>query len=271
MLPISLTALWWGFMTNVAGQTLLLLLVLALLAFEERPELPRALLLLVAATLAILSHVGVLIQLVAMLGLLFLFSLGRTSTPRLGIALVPQASHGARRLAWVLPVAAAAALVSLLYLSVVLLPMLGEARSVFAGRKAIDAAKLAHDRAYIVGIMPTALARGLTGVVPLLALWGLPLLLRTATPLGRRTLIAWLLTPLFFFAVDVAFILQVRYIYFAAPLCCLAAAAILARLPGRTGRAIALVVASSVFLAGSILWLNGAIFAIKASLIPLTH
>ena len=273
MLPISLTALWWGFMTNSAGQTLLLLFLLALLIYADRPSARAALFLTVAAVLAILSHVGVLLQLGVLLALLAIFDFG---LPILDFRRNRSRSHNRKskiqNLQWLLPMLAGAAVVALLYLSVVVPPMLLEARAVFAGREAIDAAKLASDRAYIVGAMPRALGRGFVGVVALLALPGLALMWRRApSRLGRGLILAWALTPLLFFAVDVAFILQVRYLFFAAPLCCLAAAAVLGRLPGRSGRAVAIVAVALVFAIGTALWLNGTVAAIKPSLLPLTH
>jgi uncharacterized membrane protein len=280
MLPISLTALWWGFMTNSAGQVLLLLFLLTLLSYEERPTTRAALFLAVATALAILSHVGVLLQLGLLLALLVVgdwgFAIGdyrrKRGAPSKQLSAVSNLRSPISNLQWVLPILAGAAVVGLLYLSVVLPPMLVEAQWVFAGREAIPPDKLARDRAYIVGAMPPALSRGLVGVTALLALPGLALLWRGApSRLGRGLLLAWALTPLIFFAVDVTFILQVRYIFFVAPLCCLAAAAVLARLPGRAGRAAAFAPVCLVFAVGTALWLNGSIAAIKPSLLPLTH
>jgi hypothetical protein len=280
MLPISITALWWGFMTNSAGQTLLLLFLLALLAYEARPSTRPALLLALAAALAILSHVGVLLQLGLLLALLVAgdwgFAIGhlrgKRRVPGNHLSLVSNLQSPISNLRWIVPILAGAAVVVLLYLSVVLPPMLLEAGAVFAGREAIPPDKLASDRAYIVGVMPRAIHRGLVGVVALLALPGLALLWRSATSrLGRRLLLAWLLTSLIFFAVDVIFILQVRYIFFVAPLACIAAAAVLGRLPGRSGRAVAFAAVALVFATGTALWLNGSIAAIKPSLLPLTH
>jgi toxin CptA len=171
------------------------------------------------------------------------------------------------------PLLAAALLVLLLYLSVVLLPMFAEAGSIAGRRQAADAERLAADRAYIVAVMPRAITRGLTALPALLAPLGLALLwARARSSLARVLLLCWALTPLLFFAVDVAFILQVRYIYFAAPLCCLAFAALLARLwPSRAGRVVVCAAVALVFAAGTLLWLNGALLGVKMSLLPLTH
>lgn len=83
---------------------------------------------------------------------------------------------------------------------------------------------------------------------------------------------AWLITPLIFVVVEYFYLVQVRYIYFLAPLCCLALAAVLARLWARqAGRPVVVITLALIAWLGLFLWYNGAIIGVKMSLVPLTH
>lgn len=260
ILPIQLTALWWGFFTNIGGQALLLLLLWLLLRQARRPSPGGAAALFVALSLVLLSHVGVLI-------------LSATAAVLvLGLAWLPPRPTAA---AWRGLLAAglgALAIFSLAYLSFVAAPMLGSAQGVLTGG-ALSAERLAEERAYIRRILPVALWRGV-GMLPFLMLIpGVPLIWGAARrPLGRAVVAAWLITPLIFVVVEYLYLVQVRYIYFLAPLCCMALAAVLARLwARRAGRPVVVITLALIAWLGVFLWYNGAIIGIKMSLVPLTH
>jgi hypothetical protein len=261
VLPMQFTAIWWGFFTNMSGQTLWLLLVWLLLRYTRAPGGRAAALLTVALSLVLVSHVGVLLLASCTLALTFGLSWLR---PRLEAR------------AWrglLLAFVAAGALFTLSYVSFVAAPMLGSAQGVLANDGRMAAERVAEERAYITRILPVALWRGM-GMLPFLVLIpGLPLIWRAAArPFGRGLLAAWALTALLFCAVEYAILLQVRYIYFLGPLCAIAFAAVLERLLARrAGRAAALAALALVAWLGLYLWFNAAVVGIKPSLVPLTH
>lgn len=261
VLPIQLTALWWGFFTNIGGQALLLLMLWLLLRHTRAPTAWSAALLFVGLSLVLVSHVGVLIL------------TGTAAALALGLAWLPQRPSAA---AWRGLLAAglgALAVFALAYLSFVAAPMLGSAQGVLANDGRLSPERLAEERAYIQRILPVAMWRGV-GMLPFLLLVpGLPLIwARAARPLGRAVTLGWLLTPLIYVVVEYLYLVQVRYIYFLAPLCCLATGAVLDRLwLRRAGRPVAILVVALIAWLGLFLWYNGAIVGIKMSLVPLTH
>jgi hypothetical protein len=262
LLPMQFTAIWWGFFTNISGQMLFLLLALALLRYTRRPHVQAAALLCVALSLVLVSHVGVLLLTSCTMALAFALSLWLR--PRLGWA-------GWRGL--LLSCAIAGGLFTLSYVSFVAAPMLGSAQGVLMNDGRMAAERVAEERAYIARILPVALWRGM-GMLPfLLLIPGLVLLWRAAErPFGRGLLAGWLLTPLVFCVVEFAILLQVRYIYFLGPLCCLAFAAVLERLWGRpAARPVVIAALGLVAWLGLFLWFNAAVIGIKPSLVPLTH
>lgn len=261
VLPIQLTALWWGFFTNIGGQMLFLLLLWLLLRHMRAPGRTSAALLFLGFCLVALSHVGVMI----------LTSTAAAFT--LGLAwLRPRPAAAAWRSLLLAGIAAGAVCV-LFYLSVVAAPMFGATRGVLSERSSLSAEQLAEHRAYIVRILPVALWRGV-GMLPFLMLLpGIPLILaRARRPLGRAVVLGWLITPFVFALVDYANTLQVRYIYFLAPLCCLAFATVLHQLWAyRAARPVVVAAVLLIGWLGVFLWYRGAILGIKMSLVPLTH
>jgi len=91
-------------------------------------------------------------------------------------------------------------------------------------------------------------------------------------PLLRALVVAWLMVCLLFLAVDFGLGLLVRYVYFAAPLVCLACGALLARLQRRyAGRIVALALVLLIAWSGTALWAAGVLERVKPSALPLTH
>ncbi len=115
------------------------------------------------------------------------------------------------------------------------------------------------------GFLPLPLALAPLGLVRLLALRG-------RRPLSRVVVLAWLAAGLLFFGVWLGAGLLVRFLYFAAPLLCLALGGLLAplwRRPG--GRALALALVLLVAWSGAALWAAGVLMRVKPSALPLTH
>ena len=262
VLPIQLTALWWGFFTNIGGQALLLLLLWLLLRHTRRPTSASAGLLFIALSLVLVSHVGVLIL------------TGTAAALALGLAWLPARPSGAAWRGLLLAGVGAVAVFALAYLSFVATPMLGSAQGVLtSGSGRLTPARLAQGRAYLVDMLPVALWRGLGTLSFLLLAPGLALIwARAGRPLGRAVTVGWLLAPLLYVVVEYLYLVQVRYIYFLAPLCCLATGAVLDHLwTRRSGRAVAVFILALIAWLGLALWFNGAIVGLKMSLVPLTH
>ncbi len=69
-LPINLTMLWWGFATNDIAQTLWLVLLWAILRLEHDQSRRSLALVAVAAAACVLTHIGALVLVAAMLALI---------------------------------------------------------------------------------------------------------------------------------------------------------------------------------------------------------
>ena len=261
VLPIQLTALWWGFFTNIGGQALLLLLLWMLLRHARQPTRWSVRLLFVSMSLVLVSHVGVLIL------------TGTAAALTLGLAWLPKRLSGAAWRGLLLAGLGAVTVFALVYLSFVATPMLGSAQGVLTNEGRLAPTQLASGRAYMLSILPVAIWRGV-GTLPFLLLApGLGLIwLRAERPLGRAVALGWLLAALSYVAVEYLYLVQVRYLYFLAPLGCLATGAVLDQLwLRRSGRGVAWLVFGLVAWLGLALWFNGAIMGVKMSLVSLTH
>jgi toxin CptA len=301
-LPINTTMLWWGFVTNALAQTLGLLLLWALLRLIRQPasqsqsekqpkshakrRLPsgrrqenkitgcgfasvaalrepfqttsqKAALFGVALAAALLTHVGALALTAAMIGLCV----------TLGWRRVPPQS----RAALIGGLLAVGALAALLYFSAAIGPLLGRRAPGLDLGQSFAKAWAARDlRASLIasgpllGFLPITLALAPAGLVLLLGV-------RTRSPL-RSLVAAWLVVCLVFLAADFGLGLVVRYVYFAAPLICLAVGAVLAALWSRpAGRLVAVALALLVAWSGTALWVAGVLERVKPSVLPLTH
>jgi hypothetical protein len=261
LLPIQFTAIWWGFYTNIAGQTLLLLFCWLLLRYSRLPSRWFALALWLSAILLLFSHIGVLLLATVSLGLgaALLWLPPRLSRQRLG----QLASIGGL----------AVGFFAVTYLSVIVAPMLAQASSITFSDNRLTPEKLAEQRAYIRDILPVAVERAMGTILLLMLLPGLLLIwLQAKRPLARSLIVGWLATPLLFVAIEYAYLVQVRYIYFIAPLCCLASAAFLSKLgPGRAAVIVRWAIIIFVSWLGLYLWYRATALGIKPSLVPLTH
>jgi len=258
-LPINTTMLWWGFATNAIAQTLWLLLLWALLWLIRRPSFGATALFGVASAVALLTHVGALTLAGAMLGLSAVFGWRRLS------------SEGRAALFGGLLVVAL--LATAIYFSAAMLPLLGQrdsngldlSRSFAKSWAARDLKVGLVSRGLLIGFLPPTLALAPAGLALLLGA-------RPRHPLLGALVAAWLVVCLVFLAADLGLGLLVRYVYFATPLICLAAGALLAALSRRpAGRVVALALVLLVAWSGTALWVAGVLERVKPSVLPLTH
>jgi toxin CptA len=257
-LPINTTMLWWGFATNDLAQTLALLLLLALLWLIRRPSPAAAALFGAAGAAALLTHVGALVLAAALLGLCVVFGWRR---------LAPQS-----RAALFGALLAVGLLATAIYFTAAIGPLLGQGGEGLDLGKSFAKAWAARElrggfivRGPLLGFLPPTLALAAPGLALLI---GAP----RRHPLLRALVGAWLAVCLVFLAADFGLGLLVRYVYFAAPLACLAAGALLAALARRPGgRVAAIALALLVAWSGTGLWVAGVLERVKPSALPLTH
>lgn len=106
----------------------------------------------------------------------------------------------------------------------------------------------------------------------LLALAGPAVLLWRLRGHRRSLVIAWLASALLFLLVDIVTGQQVRYGYYTAPLVCAGVAALVEPLlPRPIGRAAAWGLAALVIVAGLLLWSDAIFLGVKPTVNPLTH
>jgi len=260
VLPISLTMMWWGFAANAIAQVWWVLILWLLLRLTRDPTRSHLALLTPVAVLCLTTHVGALVTLAALLGLIVLF--GMRALPRREW----NAMVGGLVLAVVFTVP--------VYFSAAAAPLADDPRSpttldLFASF--VEGLTLWPERielvarAFTLGFLPPVLA---------LAVVGLPLLLalQQRHPLQRTVVISMLLVCVVFFFSYVFLQLLTRYIYFATPLICLAAGATLARLTKRAGgRWVTGSLLLFVAWSGVALWFCGVLMRVKPSLVPLTQ
>jgi toxin CptA len=257
-LPINTTMLWWGFETNALAQTLGLLLLWMLLRLVRHSSRATAVLLGAAGAAALLTHIGALALMAALLGVCVAIGWRRLSAESratlFGVLLV------------------VGILATAIYFSAAIGPLLGQRGTRLDVGASFAKAWAARElrgsfiiRGPLLGFLPPTLA---------LAVPGLGLLIGAPRrhPLLRALIAAWLTICLIFLALDFGLGLLVRYVYFAAPLVCLAAGGLLAALARRPGgripaRAFTLLVAWS----GTALWIAGVLERVKPSALPLTH
>jgi toxin CptA len=271
-LPINMTILWWGFATNALAQTAGLALLWALLRLARHRRIDPTSFVSTAIFVAIgviglLMHVGVLVLIVALLGACLLLGWAR---------LAPHA-----RASIVGGLLLAGAITVLFYFSAVLDPLLAPSATAaavsstnvappslgdaFARSWAARATKLSLvEQALVLGFLPLPLALAPLGIVQLLRQ-------RAPSPLGHPLIVAWLLICLLFMGVYFGLGLLVRYIYFAAPLICLALGALMNRLWQRGGKLVILALVLFVVASGVALWVAGVLLGLKPSLVPLTQ
>lgn len=270
-LPTQITGLWWGFFTNVVAHVIVLFVVWALLEYLVHPNAFRLSVLVLAGFFGLVAHVGVLLMGGSMIAITLLFPIvcqylqsseRRWKTPESRLVRPVFISLFAVGLA-----------VLVLYVSVFVLPMLTQAFTIADTRSGRDPARSAAFRAYVIDIQATKWWRGMLGLPLVLWLPGLILLwVKLKSLFGRGLLLAWSIVPVLFYLIDVIFLVQVRYVYFAAPICMLTTTGFLERIAhNRMGRFIYYAIVIAIVLTGTFLWLEGSLLDSKPSVVPLTH
>ena len=256
LLPINLTMLWWGFVTNDIAQSLWLALLWLVLRLARAPSRRDAALALAVGALTLTTHVGALVLVAATLGLLLLW--GARSLPHRAWLTLLGVAAGA--LALTLPV----------YFAAAAAPLAGQRGGIelaasFArglGQQSVRFAFVAQ--AYLLGFTPAVVALGLLGLWPIVA--------RPQHPLARPLILGTALLSVVFCLTYVYLGLLTRYVYFGTPLLCLGAGAMLSRLWARPGgRVVAVALVTLVACLGAALWVAGVLLRVKPSLVPLTQ
>jgi hypothetical protein len=278
LLPIQFTALWWGFGPQVIGQALFLLLALLI----ARGPLPgRGLWLAAGAlfTVIILTHNGV-----ALLG-------GFCMAGYVALAWWFRGRERGGWRGWLLVMLASGAVaLLLLYIDVVALQLRGVSSNERLSFTEGDIFRVKYTLGslcasfqplsplcdqYLVGTEAASVPPqvGVTLLSLLLPLASLGMLLHHTRGRHRWLVNSWLGSAGLFFAVDMAFGLQVRYAYFIVPLVCAGLALLLDRLMARHRLAwlVAACLLALVAFAGLALWYAGVVPALKPSLRLLTH
>jgi hypothetical protein len=250
-LPVMLTSLWFGHTAQVFGQALMAPLALALLAGTASERWRPWLVAGGLFAMALLSHIGVTILVVAWLGLAWL-----------GFA------RALPRKAW-----RRFTVVSAVALAAGLLLVYGP-----AAQLKLDELGKVGERVTQSGNPPAYnliwSAWRISFYEPgwLLALCGLLCLHWIRMPVGGAIVVgSWLAAGALFWAVEMATALQVRYLVHLAPLACVAIGAVLVRFSerGRTGRPVAWATTALLLALGGATWYIGVYQNIQMSMVPL--
>jgi len=259
-LPINTTMLWWGFAANDIAQSVWLLLLWLMLRLVNKPTYRNALLVSVVAAICFLTHVGALVLVVAIVALLML----------VGIFVLPRPAWQALWVAFGL----VAVSTLLFYFSAAAAPVLAQPPNPNARTLAESFARGMQMRDLRLMFVGRALTLGFTE--PLLALIPAGLLLlwqaRNRHALQRSLLAIWISISVLFCTIAVSLGFLTRYIYFAAPLICLAGGVALQQLWRRPGgRVVVMALVLIIAFAGAELWFSGVFLREKPSLVPLTQ
>lgn len=273
LLPMHLTALYWGFVKQIVGQWLTLLFLVALAGPAPRTRLGWAAVTTLCAVNFLIHPGGLLLAGIA-IGLYLLAGIWpRLRAVAAGRAPAPRALAGpelAYWRGWIVALLAASA--------VALAVQYAEAARLMVGgmldgsTATTDSTNQLSDRGALLAQIWVGLNASFAPIPLAVAVAGLGALLwRTA---GRARLLVggWLASALLFLLVDVATNQQVRYGYFSAPLVCAGVAALLEPLlPRPLGRAAGWAAVAVVAAAGLALWGSAVLYGVKPSVNPLTH
>lgn len=253
--PVTWMPLFFGHSAQIFGQAMMLPLTIALLAaFQQPNDWRRWMLAGLPLSVALLSHIGVTVIAVAWLGIAWLLIvLRRISSARARIAM--------------LSVIGLSSLIALaLIYGLVLGSHLEQTQEIgqeALGQELESSAAWLIWRGFIVGYNPLGL---------ILALGGMLLFIRQKLPTAGWQLVqAWLLVALLFLAVELSIGLQVRYIYFLAPLACIVSGYLLGWLSQqhRLLQWATWAVITILLVQSSSTWYSGVLFEARVSMVAL--
>jgi 4-amino-4-deoxy-L-arabinose transferase and related glycosyltransferases of PMT family len=253
--PVTWMPLFFGHSAQIFGQAMMLPLLLALLAAFQQPDSLRYWMLAgLALSVALLSHIGVTVIAVAWLGIAWL------------LIVLRRVGSGHARIALFSLITISSLIALALIYGMVLGSHLEQTQEIgqeALGQELQSSAAWLIWRGFLVGYNSLGL------ILPAL---GLALFTRHKLPsAGWQFVLAWLLVALLFLAVELSIGLQVRYIYFLAPLVCVLSGYLLGYL-SRFGRLLELASwAIIVFLLiqSSTTWYNGVLFDARVSMVAL--
>jgi hypothetical protein len=252
-IPIHLTALWFGLTAQIFGQALMAPLAIALLVALRTDRKAAWLAVGLILTMALLTHIGIAVTVIAWLGLVWLLLLWQRAV-----------SPGVWwRFAWVVALSCLVSFASI-YSAVAVLKI----QQMLLTVEKIQTSGYAPAYNLIVDSFPVSFGMlGLLLILPgLLLLWQRRLL-RVVPPL----VMGWLLTMVFFLGIELVSALQVRYLYFIVPLACLAMGLVLDALArrNRAGHALAWAVLLLMLAQNGAAWYGAAAEDAMMSMIPL--
>lgn len=272
-LPMQMTALYWGFVKQIVGQWLTLLLLVIVAGSPPRDRL-NWLAIGALCTLNLLIHPGGLLLCGACLGLYLLFGGGQALRAQLsGGADLAAALRGPELAIWrgwlFCFGGSALAALALQYADAAVLVVGGMITGATESPLGTNQQSDQEARLWQIWV---GLRASFAPLTLLLVMPGLYLLLLRARGNAGLLVACWLATGLIFLLVDILTGQQVRYGYFVAPLACAGVALLaepLLRLP--LGRAAVIALIALVVVSGSNTWLAGALEGVRMSVNPLTH
>lgn len=273
LLPMQLTALYWGFVKQIVGQwlTLLFFVVVAGPAPRGRAGWAAA---TVLCAVNFLIHPGGLLLAGITMGVFLLIGLWPRMRDLAAGRVAPRALLAGDEVAlyrgWLLALLGASALaLAVQYLDAARLMVGG----LLDGSTATgDSTNQQSDTAARLWQIWVGLNASFEPLPLLLVAAGLAALLWRARGHGRALVVGWLVSAALFLMVDIATGQQVRYGYYSAPIVCAGVAALLEPiLPRRLGRVAAWGLAALVVVAGLALWGAAIGYGVKPTVNPLTH
>ncbi|NJN19198.1 MAG: hypothetical protein HC822_24570 [Oscillochloris sp.] len=274
VLPMYMTALYWGFVKQIVGQWLTLLLLVIVAGPVPHSRIAWF---AVAAlcTVNLLIHPGGLLLSGVCLGLYVLIGGGvqLRTVLQSGSRDLPTALRSSELAPWrgwfFCFGAAALAALALQYADTAILVIGGMLSG--ATESPLGTNQQADQSARLWQIW-VGLRASFEPLTLLLVALGLPALFHRGQGTARLLAACWLASGALFLLVDIATGQQVRYGYFVAPLVCVGVAALTERLLARPfGRVAVIALVALVAFAGTQLWLAAALEGMRPSVNPLTH
>lgn len=273
LLPMQLTALYWGFVKQIIGQWLTLLFFVVVAGPPPRERIGWV---AAGALCAVnfLIHPGGLLLAGITMGVFLLIGLWPRVRAVAGGRIAPRdllaGDEAALYRGWLFTLIGASLLALLVQYFDAARLMVG---GMLDGSTATgDSTNQQADTAARLWQIWVGLNASFAPMPLLLVAAALAALLWRARGHARALVVGWLVSAGLFLLVDIVTGQQVRYGYYSAPIVCAGVAALVEPiLPRRLGRAAAWGLAALVVLAGLLLWGGAIFYGVKPSVNPLTH